>query len=87
MYRSGGWIVGCSHAARAAATASDEPPPPPLPEEIVPLKEALEEPERRIIERALKKLGGSRQRTAEALDINRTTLFNKMKKYDLLDRY
>jgi DNA-binding NtrC family response regulator len=54
---------------------------------IQPLKQALEDPERRIIERALRKMGGSRQKTAEALDINRTTLFNKMKKYDLLERY
>ena len=28
---------------------------------------------------------GNRQRTAEMLDINRTTLFNKMKKYGLMN--
>jgi len=32
-------------------------------------------------------MNGSRQKTAEALDINRTTLFNKMKKYQLLEKY
>ena len=57
------------------------------PDEIMPLKRALEDPERRIIERALVKLNGSRQKTALALDINRTTLFNKMKKYALLQKY
>jgi DNA-binding NtrC family response regulator len=56
-------------------------------DEIQPLKRALEDPERRIIERVLQKLNGSRQKTAEALDINRTTLFNKMKKYELLEKY
>ena len=30
---------------------------------------------------------GNRQETAKALDINRTTLFNKMRKYGLLERY
>jgi DNA-binding NtrC family response regulator len=59
----------------------------PTTNEIVPLKQALEDPECRIIEKALQKLSGSRQRTAEALDINRTTLFNKMKKYELLEKY
>jgi DNA-binding NtrC family response regulator len=57
------------------------------PDTIVPLRQALEGPERRIIERALHRLGGSRQKTAEALDINRTTLFNKMRKYDLLEKF
>ena len=66
---------------------SDLPQVTTGPDEIVPLKTALEQPERRIIERALKMNKGSRQKTAEALDINRTTLFNKMKKYDLLERY
>ncbi len=59
----------------------------PTSNEIVPLKQALEDPECRIIEKALTKLSGSRQKTAEALDINRTTLFNKMKKYALLEKY
>jgi DNA-binding NtrC family response regulator len=54
---------------------------------ILPLKKALEGPEKRYIERALQYTGGNRQRTAALLEINRTTLFNKMKKYDLLDRY
>jgi DNA-binding NtrC family response regulator len=48
-----------------------------------PLKEALEEPERRIIEAALRANGWNRQLTAEQLQINRTTLYKKMKRYGL----
>ncbi len=55
--------------------------------EVVPLKRALEDPERRIIEHALRSNGGNRQQTARSLDINRTTLFNKMRKYGLLEKY
>jgi DNA-binding NtrC family response regulator len=48
------------------------------------LRQALELPEREIIRRALERNGGNRQATARMLDVNRTTLFNKMKKYDLM---
>ncbi|MFM9995096.1 MAG: sigma-54-dependent transcriptional regulator [Phycisphaerales bacterium] len=44
-----------------------------------PLEEALRDPERRIILRALKANGWNRQKTAEQLSINRTTLYKKMK--------
>lgn len=56
-----------------------------MPTALGPLKEALEGPERSIIERALEWNGGNRTRTAEMLSIDRSTLFNKMKKYNLLD--
>jgi DNA-binding NtrC family response regulator len=49
-----------------------------------PLKEALEEPEKQIIVQALRALNWNRQETARILDINRTTLYKKMKKYGLL---
>lgn len=49
----------------------------------MPLKEALEEPEKRIIEAALRANGWNRQLTAQQLDINRTTLYKKMKRYNL----
>ena len=49
-----------------------------------PLKQALMIPERALILRALEFHAGSRQKTAVTLQINRTTLFNKMRKYDLL---
>jgi DNA-binding NtrC family response regulator len=47
------------------------------------LEAALEGPERRIIEAALKRNGWNRQLTAAELDINRTTLYKKMRKYRL----
>ncbi|MEM7305755.1 MAG: sigma-54 dependent transcriptional regulator [Planctomycetota bacterium] len=50
-----------------------------------PLKKVLEIPERALILRALEFHAGNRQKTAATLGINRTTLFNKMRKYDLLD--
>ncbi len=52
--------------------------------DILPLKEALEAPERELILRALQALNWNRQETARVLDINRTTLYKKMKKYGLL---
>jgi DNA-binding NtrC family response regulator len=52
--------------------------------EILPLKIALEEPEKRIIERALELCGWNRQKTADMLEVNRSTLFHKMKKYGLM---
>ncbi|HOK94798.1 MAG TPA: sigma-54 dependent transcriptional regulator [Anaerohalosphaeraceae bacterium] len=47
------------------------------------LKEALEGPERAIIRAALEANNWNRQETAKALDINRTTLYKKMKRYGL----
>ncbi len=47
------------------------------------LKRALEEPEKRIIEAALRANGWNRQLTADLLEINRTTLYKKMKRYNL----
>jgi len=51
--------------------------------QILPLKKALEKPEREIILRVLRTFQGSRQATAEALGINRTTLYKKMKRYNI----
>ncbi len=47
------------------------------------LKKALEGPERAILRAALEANGWNRQETATALDINRTTLYKKMKRYGL----
>jgi DNA-binding NtrC family response regulator len=47
------------------------------------LQVALEGPERRIIEAALHRNAWNRQATATELDINRTTLYKKMRKYGL----
>jgi DNA-binding NtrC family response regulator len=49
------------------------------------LKAALDGPEREIIRQALKANHWSRQETAKALQINRTTLFKKMKQYGLYE--
>jgi len=50
---------------------------------ILPLDKALQEPEKRIILAALEANQWNRQKTAEALDINRTTLYKKIKQYRL----
>jgi len=47
------------------------------------LKSALANPERQIIIDALEQNGWNRQETARLLGINRTTLYKKMKKYDI----
>lgn len=47
------------------------------------LKKALEQPEKRIIEQALRANNWNRQLTAQVLEINRTTLYKKMKRYGL----
>ncbi|MFC1739383.1 sigma-54-dependent transcriptional regulator [Planctomycetota bacterium] len=47
------------------------------------LKEALAEPEKQIIRQALKANNWNRQQTAKQLQINRTTLFKKMKHHGL----
>ena len=59
----------------AAAGFEREPEGPPQ-----PLKQALLEPGKRIIEHALRWCDGNRERTAEVLGINRSTLFHKLKK-------
>jgi transcriptional regulator with GAF, ATPase, and Fis domain len=49
------------------------------------LREALAIPEREIIRLALELHGGNRQATAKMLDVNRSTLFNKMRKHGLME--
>ena len=51
----------------------------------VALKQALEGPERAIIRQTLEASDWNRNVTARVLEINRTTLYNKMRKYGLLD--
>lgn len=50
------------------------------------LKEALEEPERQIILEVLEAHGWNRNSTADALGVNRTTLYKKMKRLGLEDQ-
>lgn len=47
------------------------------------LKSALASPEKQLIIEALETCGWNRQETADALGINRTTLYKKMKKYGI----
>ncbi len=49
------------------------------------LKEALEEPERQIILQVLEANSWNRNATADALGVNRTTLYKKMKRLGLED--
>jgi DNA-binding NtrC family response regulator len=65
-------------AAQTAPVSADEVPDKPM-----PLEAALEGPERRILQAALKRNAWNRQATAAELDINRTTLYKKMRKYRL----
>ena len=53
--------------------------------EQMSLKEALAEPEKNLIRKALESKHWNRQETAKALQINRTTLFKKMKQYGLYE--
>jgi len=67
----------CSGATTAPPDnreAANHGGPPP------PLKQAMIEPEKRIIEQALVWSDGNRERAAEVLGINRSTLFHKLKK-------
>ncbi|MFI4881254.1 MAG: helix-turn-helix domain-containing protein, partial [Phycisphaerales bacterium JB064] len=64
---------------RAAAEEEETPWIP------MPLADALREPERRIILKALKANDWNRQQTADDLGINRTTLYKKMKALGLDD--
>ena len=57
-------------------SVADEEESPWVP---TPLADALREPERRILLKALKANGWNRQQTADDLGINRTTLYKKMK--------
>ncbi len=75
---------GAASPLAEGAPAAGEPAPL-LPLRLgVALRKALEEPEREIIRRTLELNNGSRQATARMLELNRATLFNKMRKYDLL---
>ena len=64
-----------------ALADSDSPAPEAAPKgPPLPLKQALRAPEKRIIEQALAWCSGNRERAAELLGINRSTLFHKLKK-------
>lgn len=66
-------LAGAGATDAAGPGAADAPWTP------MPLEEAMKEPERRILLRALNANKWNRQKTAEDLAINRTTLYKKMK--------
>jgi DNA-binding NtrC family response regulator len=72
-------------APMPAMSAAVAPPVPGLDAQWspTPLTRAMEEPERRIILAALEANGWNRQETARQLEINRTTLYKKIKQYHL----
>ena len=47
------------------------------------LKNALQEPEKVHIMRVLKEVGGNKKKAADKLGVNRTTLYNKLRKYNI----
>jgi DNA-binding NtrC family response regulator len=61
------------------AAAEIEPEPPDEPEEELP---TLEDAEKQLISRALKKFDGNRRKTAQALGISERTLYRKLKDID-----
>jgi DNA-binding NtrC family response regulator len=67
------------------ASITENQKPPQQSYKLTSLKQALAEPEKAIIRQALESNQWNRQETAKALEINRTTLFKKMKSYGLYD--
>ncbi len=72
-------------AAKEPADIADAAPASPVADTPKPDDEilSLEEMERRLIERALKKYGGRRKKVADALGISERTLYRKIKAYNL----
>jgi DNA-binding NtrC family response regulator len=64
-------------------TRTSAEPGEPSSETRIQLKQALVEPEKAILRKALSAHGWNRQATAAALGINRITLYKKMKRYGL----
>ncbi|MCH2134597.1 MAG: sigma-54-dependent Fis family transcriptional regulator [Phycisphaerales bacterium] len=83
---AGGPVIGVAdlpdHLDRRPITSVSPGVQPSVDPELS-LREAMEEPERRIILGALEYHDWNRQETAASLEINRTTLYKKMKRYGL----
>jgi DNA-binding NtrC family response regulator len=75
--RAGAFTCGAS-PAQVPTSGQDDGQWSPM-----PLEEALREPEKRILLRALKANRYNRQQTADQLGINRTTLYKKMRAYGI----
>src|SRR5262249_4414035 len=71
----------------AAAVAESAPPiqkAPPVPATSQSLPTAVEALERRMIEEALKKSGGNKQKAAQALSLSRQGLIKKLKRLGIV---
>ncbi|MDP6989475.1 MAG: sigma-54 dependent transcriptional regulator [Planctomycetota bacterium] len=68
--------------ATGASGATPDPGPPETP---TTLREAVEATERAVLLACLRRHRGSRKHAASELGVNRTTLFNKMRKHGLMD--
>ena len=73
-------VKGSMNARSIKAGGTDNPFEPWT---AMPLRRAIELPEKQILMAALKANHWNRQLTAEQLDINRTTLYKKMKRYGM----
>jgi DNA-binding NtrC family response regulator len=70
-------------AAATRAAASHPYATPLLPDDGIDLREAVERFETALIQQALDRVGGNRNRAAALLKLNRTTLVEKLKKREL----
>jgi two-component system response regulator AtoC len=59
----------------------------PDPPENLPLPETLEQVERNLILRTLEKTGGNKSLTAKLLGVNRTYLYSRLEKYNLIQSF
>lgn len=83
---SGGGKIGAADlpARMSSRSATANAPRADIPVDM-PLKKAVERFEAALISSLLRELGGSRDKTSRRLGVTRVTLYNKMKKYGLLD--
>jgi hypothetical protein len=66
----------------ASGAPAPWPVPPRLPDDGCDLRRAVEAFEQSLIEQALARTGGNKLQAAKLLSLNRTTLVEKLKKYD-----
>jgi len=67
-----------------AVPAGDHVPLPTSNEQVLTLKDYVRKAERAYIEHVLSKCDGDKTKTAQALEVGRTTLYGKMKELDLM---
>jgi len=52
--------------------------------DLAPLRRALQEPEKVYILKVLKEVGWNKKQAAKKLGVNRTTLYNKLRKHNIV---